>query len=391
MLRHILYQRKIFSRLVAMNSFDTLFFPETAICSEKRYPLLVFFTPLHFVQIVETGPGPLPDSEAELFLKRGLCQAHTPAPLGSNRGPFLRLIQGIGEQKESLISQFTQLTTASRSALTGNEPQDTRQSIVTSLLRQYGVEHATTEKELQLWQARLVLAMAEILDSHEDALRERLFAFSEEEIAAFRALQGETDPNEEDPFSELASIMGQLENTHAAGTAKRFAAWLRLLQNQPVPPVKVWLASTREAATQIFDKYRSVSNVHAVPLYKLALPAQIAASGKYALERIEEFQQATIPIHQGIAADFQRIGGTIPYLRDVHASLLPYGTDWAEQWQGALDVFFPAANDGRQDVTFYLLPDQPLERLLSLPKTAHAAQGESAHGLLALLGPAQAS
>ncbi|HSL39133.1 MAG TPA: hypothetical protein VK857_02090, partial [Desulforhopalus sp.] len=83
-----------------MNSFDTLFFPETAICSEKRYPLLVFFTPLHFVQIVENGPGSLPDSETELFLKRGLCQAHTPAPLGSNRGPFLRLIQGIGEQKE---------------------------------------------------------------------------------------------------------------------------------------------------------------------------------------------------------------------------------------------------------------------------------------------------
>jgi hypothetical protein len=253
------------------------------------------------------------------------------------------------------------------------------------------VEHATTESALQLWQARLVLAIAEILDSHEDVLRERLFAFSEDEIAAFRSLEGEADPDEVDPFSELATIMGQLENSHAAATAKRFAAWLRLLQNQSVPPVKVWLASTRDGATQIFDKYRSVSNVHAVPLYKLALPAQIAASGKYALERIEQFQQATILIHQGIAADFQRITATIPYVGDVHASLLPYGTDWAEQWQRALDDFFPAVNDGRQDVTFYLLPDQPLDRLLSLPKTANAAHGESAHGLLALLGPAQTS
>lgn len=176
-----------------------------------------------------------------------------------------------------------------------------------------------------------------------------------------------------------------------AGTAKRFEAWLRLLQNQPVPPVKVWLASSRDSATQIFDKYTSISNAHAVPLFKLALPAQIAASGKYVVERIEEFQLATMLIHQGIAADFQRIAGTIPYLRDVQESLLPYGTDWAEQWQGALDVFFPAANDGRQDVTFYLLPDQPLDRLLSLPKTLNAAHRESAHGLLALLSPAQTS
>ncbi len=371
-----------------MNSFDTLFFPETNIFSENRYPLLLFFTPLHFVQVVEAAPGPHLDTETKPFLERGLCQAHTPAPLGNNREPFLQLIRGIAEQKESLAGYLNGLATESAPALAGNEPHASAQAIVSSLLRQYGVAQATNGTDLQLWQARLVLAMAEILDGHEEALREQLFLFNEEEIAAFRSLPRAADSSEEDLFREGAKMMAQLENAHLAGSAKRFAAWLRLVQNSPLPPAQVWLAATRDSAKQIFDRYASISNAHAIPLYKLALPAQIAASGKYAVEQIEEFQQATMPVHQGIAADFQRIVATRPYLGDVYESLLPYGTDWAEQWEGALDNFFPAANDGRQDVTFYLLPDQPIGRLLSMPATPDTAPGDPVHGLLAVLGPA---
>ena len=52
-----------------MNSFETLFFPETDIFNEKFYPLLLFFTPLHFLQVVEPGPSSVINSEADLFLK----------------------------------------------------------------------------------------------------------------------------------------------------------------------------------------------------------------------------------------------------------------------------------------------------------------------------------
>ncbi|BDD87850.1 hypothetical protein DPPLL_22150 [Desulfofustis limnaeus] len=290
----------------------------------------------------------------------------------------------------NLVDQFNRLATTPSSSPAGNEPHD-KQSLVYYLLRRYGVKFTTTEAEQRLWQDRMILAIAEILDNREEALRERLFSLSEDEITTFRSLQEEPDPTEEDPFNELARIMKRLEISHLEGTVKRFEAWLRILRNQPVPPVQAWLSSTREAATQILDTYKAVSGVEAVPLFKLALPAQIAASGEYVLERIEAFQQATIPIHHGIVADLQRIAGTIPYVRDVHESLLPYGTDWAEQWEGALDDSFPADHNGRQDATFYLLPDQPLDRLLSLPKTANAARTKSAHGLLAFLGPAQTS
>jgi hypothetical protein len=373
-----------------MNSFNTLFFPETDIFNERRYPLLLFFTPLHFLQVVAPGPGFPAHEEASLFFKSGLCQAHVPAPLGDNREQFLRLIRDISGDKEHSADQPVGTTSGSNPALTGSDPLDLKHGIVTSLLREYGVKEESTGMDLQLWQARLVLAIAEILDNSEESLQEELLFFNEDEIATFRSLQGATDPNEEDLFSELENIKAGLEKSRSGNIKKRFDAWLRLLHKQPIPPVKVWLASTRDSADQIFNKFESTGKTHAVPLLKLALPAQITASGKYVLAQIEKFQQATAHIHQGLVADFERIVTTVPYVPDVHNSLLPYDTDWADQWAEALDDFFPASNYGRNDITFYLLPDQPIARLLSLPDSSGVAHGDTAHGLLAILGPSQA-
>ncbi len=372
-----------------MNIFETLYFPKTDIFNEKTYPLMLFFTPLHFLQVVEHGTGSVTNSEAELFLKRGLCQAHVPAPLGDNREHFLRLIRDISERKEHLVAQLSGLSTDPSPAQAAREPLDFKHRIISSLLQEYGMEHVTTTTDLQLWQARLVLAIAEILDSNEEDLREQLFFFNEDEIATYRSLQGETGPNEEDLFSESENIKALLAKSRLGNITKRFNAWLRLLQNQPIPPVKVWLASTRASADQIFNRYESTSKAHAVPLLKLAFPAQIAASGKYVLEEIEKFHKSTIHIHRGLVADFERTVRTVPYVRDMEESLLPYGTDWAEQWENALDDLFPASNYGRNDITFYLLPDEPIDRLLSLPESPRISHRDAAHGLLAILGTPQ--
>lgn len=372
-----------------MNSFATLCFPETSIFNEKSYPLLLFFTPLHFLQVVENGPDSVYNSETELFLKHGLCQPHVPAPLGDNRENFLQLIRKISEQEEYSLDELSESTIASNSAPVDAKPLESKHRIVSALLHEYGMKHANTEEQLKLWQARLVLGLAEILDSGEAALREQLFFFNEDEIATYRSLQGSTDPNEEDLFSELTNIKAQLEKSRPGSITKRFDAWLHLLQNQPVPTVKAWLASTRDSANLIFNRYESIHKTHAVPLLKLALPAYIEASGNYAVEQIEEFQQATIHIHRGLVADFKRSVRTIPYIPDLKESLLPYDTDWADQWEGALDDFFPASNYGRNDITFFLLPDQPIATLLSLAQLPGASHGDTAHGLLAVLGTPQ--
>lgn len=372
-----------------MNSFATLFFPETDIFNERHYPLLLFFTPLHFLQVVEPALGPVINPEAELFLKSGLCQAHIPAPLEDNREQFLRLIRDVGGQKEHPVAQLSGLINDLNAAPAGSKHMNFKHKIISSLLRKYGVKHATSRNDLQLWQARLVLAIAEILDSSEEALREQLFFFSEDEIATFHSLQGAPDQNEQDPFSELENIKAGLEKSRFGNIAKRLESWLVLMRKQPIPPVQAWLASTRDSADHIINGYESTADAHVVPLLKLALPAHFVASDQYVVKQINEFQQATIHIHRGLVADFERIVRTVPYLRDRYESLLPYDTDWADQWEGALHDCFPASNYGRNDVTFYLLPDTAISRLLSLSESLVAAHGDAAHGLLAILGTPQ--
>ncbi len=372
-----------------MNSFDTLFFPETDIHNDKLYPLLLFFTPLHFLQVVEHGASAAANTEIDLFQKSGLSQAHVPAPLGENRQQFLRLIGDVREQKEDLVDRLRGLTIDSSSAPAGSTSHDFNHGLMSSLLQEYGVKHASTGADLEIWQARLVLAIAETLDNNEESLQEQLSFFNEEEIAAFRSLQGATDSNEEDLFGELESIKARLDKTRLRSIAKRIDAWCRLQKTHPLPSVKVWLASTRDSADQIFNRYESAGKVHAVPLLKLALPAHIMASDKYVVEEIEKFQQATADIHQGLVADFERIARAVPYVNDAQQSLLPFDTDWADQWQGVLDESFPASNNGRNDVTFYLLPDQSIAGLLSLPESSEISHGETIHGLLAVLGTPQ--
>jgi hypothetical protein len=376
-----------------MNSYATLLFPDTDIFSEKRYPLLLFFAPLYFLQLVEPRAGAKSDvnNETNLFLHRGLIEAHNPAPLGADRQQFLRLFDDITKRKEHYVAQLGVMTTGSKTASADAGTADQKHGIVSSLLREYGIMQQDPETNLELWQARLVLAIAEMLVSEEDALREELSEqlafYNEEEIAALRSLQAAKGINEDEFFNELESIRAQLEKPRLSDTLKRFEAWLRLMKNQPLPPVKVWLASSRASAEHVFNRYESIRKTGAIPLLKLAFPAYIDASVKYVVQQIEEFQQATAAIHQGLVADFERVAKTVPYVHDSHESLLPYGTDWAGEWEGMLDVYFPASKDGRKNITFYLLPDQPLTRILSLPESVGASHQQAAHGLLGILGP----
>lgn len=370
-----------------MNSFDTLIFPDTDIFNEKRYPLLLFFSPLHFLQLVESGVSSKTNHEAEFFLRSGLCQEHIPAPLGDNREQFLRLISDIRVREEHYVAQLGKLSIDARHAPADSQ-NDPGNKIISSLLEEFGIEHAKTETNLKLWQARLVLAIAERLDSNEEDLREELSYFDENELATLGS-QATDDSNVEDLLKELADIKGNLGKTPSGSTEKRFEAWLCLLQNHAVPPVKVWLASTRDSAEQIFRRYGSTGDGRAVPLLKLAFPAHIMASSDYVVQQIKEFQRATSDIRQGLVADFRRIATTVPYVRDSRESLLPFGTDWADQWEGMLHEYFPASRDGRNYVTIYLLPDQPIARLLSLKESPGTSDDITAHGLLGILGTPQ--
>jgi len=374
-----------------MNSFDTFLFPDTDIFHEKYYPLLLFFAPLRFLQLVEPGSESDTYNESSPFIESGLCQAHIPAPLGSNREQFLRVISDIKEQREQYLTVFNGMTNDATHSPAGVDTTDLKHKIGSILLQRLDAKHEISDKEQNLWQDRLVLAMAEILERSEEDLQEQLSLFSEEEISVFRSLQGVNNTIEDNLLAELENIKERLDKPQLEHNIKRFKAWLRIMKNRPVPRVKVWLAATRDCADQVFKRYETVDKRNPVPLLKLALPAHIDASAKYVVKQIEAFQLKTTRIHQGLVTDFERMVMTVPYVGDSHQSLLPYKTDWADQWEGMLDEYFPASNNGRIEITFYLLPNRQVARLLSLMESNDGMHDQIEHGLLGILGSSKST
>ena len=370
-----------------MNSFDTLIYPDTDIFKEEYYPLLLFCSPLHFLQAVEPDPQSSVDVEVAHFYQQGLWQAHTPAPLGDNRTNYLRLIDDIKNRKKYYLDQFSALVIDPGATPRSPVRPGQQHELVTSLLTQHGVALQDIEKHPEIWRSRLILSIAEILAEEEDDLQEDISYFNEEEIAVLRSLKKD-DKAQDYLLQEVEKFQKQQKTPKVDNIIRRFTAWRTLMQQKPLPSVRLWLASSRPAADQVLERYKSTSGSHAVPILKLDLPATISASGRYVVERIEKFHQVTVLIHRGLVDDFSRIT-TEPYVPDAADSLLPYGTDWAEQWENVLYDAFPAAQDGRKAITFYLLPNHPVAGLFAQTdcqqSPAPQEEKEAIHGLLGVL------
>jgi hypothetical protein len=373
-----------------MNSFDTLIFPDTNILQEEYFPLLLFCSPLHFLQPVEPGPDKNTDAENDHFYRHGLWRAHVSAPLGGNRSHFLHLMDDIRTRKEYYLEKLSALTIDLRSTSASTAHLKEQQELVASLLVEHGVPEKDIKEQLQLWQSRLILSIAEIQSDEEDALQEEIAYFDDEEIAVLRSLKNKN-------ASDVEALIKEIDGEKKLGTRFRqdniikcFDAWLYLMHQKPLPAVKLWLASTRTAAEQILLKYEAATGNHAVPVFKLALPATISASSKYVIEQVEAFHRATTFIHRGLVTDFIRLTTTIPYEADSPDDLLPYGTDWADRWETILYDSFPAAQEGRTNITFYLLPDHPVAELFGSPagveKENVRMADRAVHGLLGVLG-----
>ena len=173
-----------------MNTLDTLYFPGTVLLSGSQYPLFLLFPQVHILQPVEAGEHDGATAEQpDIFIKNGFCQAHTPCPLGDSRERFLHLIDDIRDRKDDYAAQLSSLTMAAMS-VPRQQGDDTTQGIISSLLGTKAAEDEQAKQEtieLALWQARLVLKIAEILDREEEEIAEQLSLLDDREISPFQA------------------------------------------------------------------------------------------------------------------------------------------------------------------------------------------------------------
>ena len=129
----------------------------------------------------------------------------------------------------------------------------------------------------RLWQNRLVLALAEILDKEEAELAENFSNIDSSEMDLFQALKGEIDAEagteEEDPFAELTRIRSKLSQQRPGTIKRRLQAWKSFYASGKLAEeFWLWITANEEAGEMLISHYEAVSTRVSVPLLRLNIP-----------------------------------------------------------------------------------------------------------------------
>jgi hypothetical protein len=381
-----------------MNTLDTLYFPDTVLPIHEQLPLALFFHTIHLLQPVEkdekgdqgepSDPGNYP------FTEMAFCQEHTPSRLGADRDRFLHLIHDIRTKKDAYVEQLNYLTLASLSA-PASRGDNSKQAILSSLLQ--GMEQQDTDardeqERLDLWQARLVLKIAEILDQEEEELALQLTGIDDNEIALFKRLQGEIRESgeeevaEEDPFQELLELKQKMNQPRPGMIRNRLRAWNRLYLSGPLP-VKplLWTTRRQEAAYILLEQYEKESGRAPLSLLQIELPAVFSKENTDVIGEVEQFRTEMQPHLQKMAEALGELAMKENLNVTDPAALLPLAEAWKEAWSSSLESSFPARQYGRAELTIYLLAETYLPALIEKTQGPEM-QPPSRHALLAVCG-----
>lgn len=340
-----------------MNSLNTLFFPGTEIYSIRQYPIFLLFQKLHLIKPVEDDPVGSGDEFSDSFIKSGFCQVHTPCPLGEHRGRFLHLVEDIRNRKDDYASQLSSLVLAANSSSSAID-EDSERGIIASLLTPDDQKEKTlqADKEGKLWQARLVLAIGEILDMEEEEIAANLAILEDDQAGLFRTLHGEIEELEEDnPFAELNQFENNMVAANTGNIKKRFNAWKTLFLESDMPECEVFFTTSRDAGDLLLELYEDKANQSALLAATLDLPGLIGwnseDASKAAITFHEENRDLLSRIHEGLA-DLTKQDKFPNHAMQTGNSFIAM----TEEWKAQLERNFPVSKFGRIPVKCYLFP-----------------------------------
>lgn len=332
-----------------MNALEGLYFPGTDIYSGSQFPVFLLLAKTHLLQPVEAVESA--DNAADIFKTAGVCQAHSPSPLGDNRDRFLRLIRDIRERKDDYAAQLSALTVAALSEKKASV-DDTQNGIIASLLGTHGVAaEPEADSDVQLWQARLVLKIAEILDQEEEEVAMQMALLDDEEEDLFKTLQGELAEEGETLFEELQQLREKTSRPTASAVKNRLSAWSRLYLAGEMVPFRFWFTHLEEAADILLERYEERVGLAPRILASFELPANIGWSRAEALSLIQSFRETNRELLEKITTA----------LSDLDKASLE---DLSRQWSDALNTGFSGEQHGRSSLVIYSLADTPCEQLI---------------------------
>lgn len=336
-----------------MTKLAPVYFPDTAIFSETQYPLFLLLDSLHLLNPVE----PAEDSEDnDIFAQQGLCQVHTPNPLGEDRARFVHLLKDIRHRKDDYASQLSSLTLAGMSAKDKSD-SESRTAILSTLLG--GKTLAATddmpeEKIADLWQARLLLALGETYDIEEEDLASHLNFWDKQELELFAQLQGEGMLDEDNPINELLALQQKKIKANPTTMKKRCNAWFTLAKGGEFVNNPIWLTTREDGTDYLFDQFDRKTGKEPYICDMLAMPASIGSDLPSLFDSINEFKETNKEliekISAAVTAALTTTGSSKPERPIIDPAL-------ESEWNKVIDEIYPEAHYGRKSLKIYFLSD----------------------------------
>ncbi len=367
-----------------MNSLDTLYFPGTDINSVRQYPIFLLFQKVHLLTPVEGDPVEGGVESPDSFIKSGFCQVHTPCPLGRDRNRFLHLVEEIKTRRDDYAGQLSSLTLAAMSAGVTRTEEDSERSIVKSFLTpgEPPAQPPTEENLEKLWQARLVLAIGELLDNEEEEIALNLAQLEDEEKELFLQLQGEDDRDDENPFSELTKLGDKLRGSHTGNIGNRLKAWKTLFLAAVMAECPVFLTTSPDGGDLLLESYEKKMGRPAPLVARLDLPAFVGWNSAEAGQTVRDFIAGNGPLLARFEEKLAALG-TIEATPESLAAEVSACKTLTGEWHKLLAAAFPEERFGRIQVRIHLFPGCSGATLLG---KATETAGQDGNGLLAVVG-----
>jgi len=352
-----------------MLPLTALYFPKTSPDSRQLSQELVFFDKIFHYLAAE--------AEESTTDKRdpGLCAGYPPVPFHDDLDRFRQLIRELkGNEAEFYSGHLSTITAA-------HEKNRDEQSVI-SLIQSIGGKSPAepqkqTESREDLWHARLLLKLAEILYQEEQDLQKELAAIAMKEQELFEALKGEP----EIPFT--LTPFQQMESPLPVRPEILVKAWGKLFLADKLRGNYAMLVSDQSEATDLlFDANESLTRKRPVRLFRIPLPA---ASDEmepeayvHARTTFRDEAQAPLAGFRSLLSDTAAQGATPDTLKNFST----LAAEWTRIFNGCKVWDLPATNPARKvncpgepHLEVYLC-NENLPRLLAhvCKKTVHSQE-----------------
>ena len=381
---------------------SALIFPETKSSIHDIGKLLCFFNSLYYYMPTESDNAGSDDQN----LFENLCTGYVPAPLHKDLTRFNRLLH---EMENSRADDLARLFSTAKSPIATGQIRDKDEvssASVLSALQKDNEKKAHIQHKERLWQARLLLKLAETLDKRENEVRRGLARVSSDEQKKFASLEGISEPKLKNhtqfPGLKKLTHLGREVNypeDYSAGASAmllllRTKAWAELFLADPSPNRPCAIVTTSlDSGSILLDRHENTYRKPPQKLFSLSIPTfpSLGSSESTNEQYISSRNNLRLAARENLKyfESFLRQAAALQETSSDKYPELNIQPEHIDDWEEKIKLEFPNPATGHQKLDFYCFPGIPtavlFQKIFNLEPTITVNEQKYTTGILAIL------